>query len=43
MRTITCAYLLANPDAPPARAQQIGIADGSIASVGRSVNPCARV
>src|SRR6266403_1298438 len=34
MRTITCAHLLADADAPPARAQEIAIADGRIASVG---------
>ena len=34
MRTITCEHLIADPDAPPARAQQIGIADGRIVSVG---------
>jgi len=36
MRTITCDYLLADPDAPPARAQQIAIVDGRIASVGNA-------
>src|ERR1700719_4043238 len=34
MRTITCAHLLANADAPPARDQAIAVADGRIASVG---------
>src|SRR5712671_3156110 len=34
MRTITCAHLIADADAPPARAQQITIADGLITSVG---------
>src|SRR3984893_18529885 len=34
MRTITCAHLISDADAPPARAQQITIADGLITSVG---------
>src|SRR5712672_3397728 len=34
MRTITCAHLVSDADAPPARAQQITIADGLITSVG---------
>jgi cytosine/adenosine deaminase-related metal-dependent hydrolase len=34
MRTITCAHLIADADAPPARARQIAIGDGKIASVG---------
>ena len=34
MRTITCAHLVSDPDAPPARAQQITISDGLISSVG---------
>src|SRR5882672_3259540 len=34
MRTITCAHLIADADVPPARAQQITIADGLISSVG---------
>lgn len=34
MRTITCAHLVSDANAPPARAQQITIADGLISSVG---------
>jgi len=34
MRTITCAHLVSDAEAPPARAQQITIADGLISSVG---------
>src|SRR6267142_6495973 len=34
MRTITCAHLVSDADAPPARAQKITIADGLITSVG---------
>src|SRR5712672_16470 len=33
MRTITCAHLVSDAEAPPARAQQITIADGLISSV----------
>jgi len=39
MRTITCAHLVSDPDAPPARAQQITIADGLISSVGPAPAP----
>src|SRR6266849_6225243 len=34
MRTITCAHLIADADAPPATAQQIQIADGRVTAVG---------
>jgi 5-methylthioadenosine/S-adenosylhomocysteine deaminase len=34
MRTITCAHLISDADAPPARTRQITIADGRISSVG---------
>jgi cytosine/adenosine deaminase-related metal-dependent hydrolase len=39
MRTITCAHLIADADAPPARGQQITIADGLIASVSAAPGP----
>jgi len=39
MRTITCAHLVSDPDAPPARAQQITISDGLISSVGPAPAP----
>jgi 5-methylthioadenosine/S-adenosylhomocysteine deaminase len=34
MRTITCAHLISDADAPPARARQITVADGRITAVG---------
>ena len=39
MRTITCAHLVSDAEAPPARAQQITIADGLISSVGPAPAP----
>src|ERR1700686_2568335 len=38
MRTITCAHLLTDADAPPARAQEIAVADGNITSVGAATS-----
>ena len=44
MRTITCAHLIADAEALPRSAQQIGIADGHITSVGAAAaGACERL